>query len=51
MNETERELDLALADALQENKLLRAQMTAEVTVLTELVRVLSDKVAELEAVK
>ena len=51
MNEQERELDFMVGELEQENRLVRARNTrleAEVTVLTEMVRVLSDKVAEME---
>ena len=51
MNEQERELDLMVGELEQENKLMRARngrLEAEVTVLTEMVRVLSDRVAEME---
>jgi hypothetical protein len=51
MTEQERELDFQVVELQQENSGLRAQLVAEVTVLTELVRVLSAKVAELEAEK
>lgn len=54
MNETERDLDLALAECEQENRLMRARnsrLDAEIAVLTEMVRVLSAKVDELEAEK
>lgn len=49
MNETERELDLMVATLEQENRELRARMTYEVTILTEMVRDLSAKIAQLEA--
>jgi hypothetical protein len=52
MNEQERELDFMVAELEHENTLMRARNTrleAEVTVLTEMVRVLSDRVAEMEA--
>ena len=52
MNEQERELDFMVAELEHENALMRARNTrleAEVTVLTEMVRVLSDRVAEMEA--
>ena len=51
MNEQERELDFMVCELEQENKLMRARnarLDAEVTVLTEMVRVLSDRVNELE---
>ena len=51
MNEQERELDFMVAELEQENNLMRARnarLEAEVTVLTEMVRVLSDKMAEME---
>jgi hypothetical protein len=52
MNEQERELDFMVAELEQENNLMRARnarLEAEVTVLTEMVRVLSDKIAEMES--
>jgi hypothetical protein len=52
MNEQERELDFMVGELEQENRLIRARnarLEAEVTVLTEMVRVLSDRVAEMEA--
>ena len=52
MNEQERELDFMVAELEHENTLMRSRNTrleAEVTVLTEMVRVLSDRVAEMEA--
>ena len=51
MNEEERELDFMVAELEHENTLMRARNTrleAEVTVLTEMVRVLSDRVNRLE---
>ena len=51
MNEQERELDFMVGELEQENNLIRARnarLEAEVTVLTEMVRVLSDRVAEME---
>ena len=54
MNEQERELDLMVGELEHENKLIRARngrLEAEVTVLTEMVRVLSAKIAKLEAEK
>jgi cell division protein FtsB len=51
MNEQERELDFMVAELEQENNLMRARnarLEAEVTVLTEMVRVLSDKLAQME---
>jgi hypothetical protein len=53
MNEQERELDLMVGELEHENKLMRARngrLEAEVTVLTEMVRVLSDRVAEMEKI-
>ena len=50
MNEQERELDFMVGELEQENNLVRARnarLEAEVTVLTEMVRVLSDKLAEM----
>ena len=52
MNEQERELDFMVGELEHENKLIRARnarLEAEVTVLTEMVRVLSDKLAQMEA--
>jgi predicted nuclease with TOPRIM domain len=52
MNEQERELDFMVAELEHENTLMRSRNTrleAEVTLLTEMVRVLSDRVAEMEA--
>jgi hypothetical protein len=52
MNEQERELDFMVGELEHENRLVRARngrLEAEVTVLTEMVRVLSDKLAEMEA--
>lgn len=46
------DLDMVVCELEHENKLMRARnerIEAEVTVLTELVRVLSAKIAELEA--
>ena len=51
MNEQERELDLMVGELEHENRLIRARngrLEAEVTVLTEMVRVLSDRVNQLE---
>jgi len=51
MNEQERELDFMVGELEQENRLMRARnarLEAEVTVLTEMVRVLSDRVAQME---
>lgn len=51
MTEQERELDFMIGELEQENRLMRARnvrLDAEVTVLTEMVRVLSDRVNELE---
>lgn len=45
------ELNLIVGELEHENRLIRARngrLEAEVTVLTEMVRVLSDRVAELE---
>jgi len=54
MNEQERELDFMVGELEQENRLIRARnsrLETEVTVLTEMVRVLSDKVAKLKQQK
>jgi hypothetical protein len=51
MNEQERELDFMVTELEHENALMRARnsrLEAEVTVLTEMVRVLSDKLAQME---
>jgi hypothetical protein len=52
MNEQERGLDLMVGELEHENRLVRARngrLEAEVTVLTEMVRVLFDKIADIEA--
>jgi hypothetical protein len=52
MTEQERELDFMIGELEQENRLMRARnsrLDTEVAVLTELVRVLSDRVNQLEA--
>jgi hypothetical protein len=53
MNEQERELDFMIGELEQENRLMRARnsrLDAEIAVLTEMVRVLSHKLAEQEPV-
>jgi hypothetical protein len=48
------DLDMLVCELEHESSLVRARnarLEAEVTVLTEMVRVLSDRVAELEAVR
>lgn len=51
MNESERELDLMVAELEQENRLLRARnerLELEVQLLTESVRAMSRRIDELE---
>jgi hypothetical protein len=51
MNEQERELDFMVGELEHENTLMRSRNTrleTEVAVLTEMVRVLSDKLAQME---
>jgi len=51
MNETERELDLMVAELEQENRLMRARnerLAIEVQLLTESVRAMALRIEELE---
>ena len=51
MNDTERELDLMVAELEQENRLMRARnerLMIEVQMLSEAINVMSKRIAELE---
>jgi hypothetical protein len=53
MNETERELDLMVAELEQENRLMRARnerLMIEVQLLSEAINVMSKRIEELEKV-
>jgi hypothetical protein len=53
MNETERELDLMVAELEQENRLMRARnerLAIEVQLLSEAINVMSKRIEELEKV-